>query len=74
MTKPTNMWNEDETTGYMCLVDYECELGAAQGGNVVYPSMDDCLKSRKCAKSCGIVEVKVTATKVVKEPEEGCAI
>jgi hypothetical protein len=45
--------------GYMCRVDYECELGAAAGGNVVFPSLEDAKQNLRCADACGIVEVEV---------------
>lgn len=48
-----------EVIGYMCAVDWEFELGAASGGNRVFPSKEDALKHLKCGKSCGIVEVEV---------------
>lgn len=53
--------------GYMCGVDWECELGMASGGNTVYPSGEDCEKRRKCTEQCGIVEVKVYFSKWIKE-------
>ena len=63
--------NEDGTvTGYMCATDWECELGAASGGNVVYPSQADAEHYLKCAKSCGIVEVRVSFSKLVLEGNE----
>ncbi len=55
--------------GYMCGVDWQHELGEAMGGNVVYPSVDDLKKHRKCVKNCGIVEVKVQLSKWV-EPQD----
>lgn len=63
---------DDEATGevhgYMCLVDFECELGAARGGNTVYPSIEDCRRHRKCVASCGIVKVAIRALEIV-QPE-----
>ena len=66
------MWAEDDgsVTGFMCLTDFECELGGASGGNTVYASITDCKARRKCTDTCGIVEVKVTAVRVVQEPIE----
>lgn len=57
-------------TAYMCLTDFECELGAASGGNRVHPSIEDLKASRQCVESCGIVEVRVYATKIVKEASD----
>lgn len=66
------MWGENEdgtiVEGYMCLVDYECELGGASGGNVVYPSLEDIRERRTCISECGIVKVAVVAIEIVQEP------
>lgn len=62
--------NDDFATGYMCLVDYEWELGNASGGNIVYPSIDDIKERRGCVAQCGIVEVEVRARRIVQEPVE----
>lgn len=62
--------DEDFVVGYMCLVDYECELGCASGGNHVYPSIGDIREHLKCVASCGIVEVEVRARRIVQEPTE----
>lgn len=65
-----SMWAEeggDYVIGYMCLTDFECELGGASGGNTVYPSVDDLRKRRSCIASCGIVEVEVRARRIVQE-------
>ena len=53
--------------GYMDRTDFEYELGAASGGDTVYPSLDDVLAHRKCANECGVVEVEVRFRKLVKE-------
>lgn len=67
------MWvedGEDFVIGYMCLTDFECEIGAACGGNSVYPSVEDIRKHRRCVETCGIVEVEVRARRIVQEPKE----
>lgn len=58
-----------ETIGYMCKVDFDHELGAAKGGNVVYPSVEDLRENRNCVNSggCGIVKVKVVGIEVIAE-------
>lgn len=61
---------DKHVTAYMCLVDFECEVGLASGGNVVYPSIDECREGRKCVGGCGIVEVEIRATRVVQEPSD----
>lgn len=70
--RPPSMWEgEDGTvTGYMCLVDWEVELGGASSGNTVYPSVDDLRRRRKCVDGCGIVEVRVEAVRVVQKPQD----
>ena len=71
MTKrPKPMMEPDYTvTGYMCLTDFECELGMACGGNVVYPSEKNLRKHRKCIPTCGIAKVEVTGIEVLQEPD-----
>lgn len=56
--------------GFMDYIDYECELGFAAGGNAVYPSAQSARENRKCIESCGIVEVRVKAVRVVQEPSD----
>lgn len=52
--------------GYMCLVDFQCELGAALGGNTVYPDAEDCRERRGCTDECGIIEVEIRCRRVVQ--------
>lgn len=68
MADPIHSMNaEDDGTviGYMCTTDWECELGAAQGGNTIFASMEDALETLNCARGCGIVEVRVRFSKEV---------
>jgi hypothetical protein len=61
-------WEENEdgsVTGYMCRIDWECELGQARDGNKVYPSVDGLREYHTCADTCGIVEVAVFFRKLV---------
>jgi hypothetical protein len=53
--------------GYMCMTDFDCELGMACGGNIVYPSLKDIKENRKCLDQCGIVKVAVVAVEIVQE-------
>lgn len=63
--------DEDEfVVGYMCLTDFEYELGMASDGNTVFPEIESCRKYRKCTDSCGIVEVEVRARRIVQSPKE----
>lgn len=65
-----NAGEDGAVVGYMCLVDFECELGAAADGNHIYPSIESCREHRKCTDRCGIVEVEVRARKIVQKPTE----
>lgn len=59
MVYAMNAEEDGSVVGYMCMTDFECELGAASGGNVIFPSVED-LKSRlRCWEGCGIVKVKI---------------
>lgn len=58
---------DDFATGYMCMIDFECELGAAMDGNKVYPSIEDLKADHECWESCGIVEVRVQYVRTVVE-------
>lgn len=56
-----------EVIGYMCLIDWECELGSAADGNRIFPSIK-CLKAaHPCADDCGIVEVEVRVRDLVQK-------
>jgi hypothetical protein len=48
--------------GWMCAIDFSCELGEALGGNTIYPSLEDLRKHHECLDSCGFEEV-VTVSK-----------
>ena len=50
-------------TGFMCLIDYEVELGEDSKGTPIYPDERSLRTEHKCVDSCGIAEVKVTLTK-----------
>ncbi len=59
----------ESTHGYMCMTDYDYELGVAKGGNVVYPSVEDIKENRSCVSECGIVKVAVRAIEVTQEQD-----
>ena len=48
--------------GWMCAIDFSCELGEASGGNTIYPSLEDLRKNHECLDHCGYEEV-VTLSK-----------
>lgn len=37
--------------GWMCYVDFSCELGEASGGTTIYASEEDLRENRKCVNS-----------------------
>jgi hypothetical protein len=57
---------QDYVIGYMCLTDFECELGMASGGNRVFPSVGDLKEHFKCVSGCGIAEVKVSFSRIIE--------
>lgn len=71
---PASWFNEEPdgsgVVGFMCLTDFECEVGAAVGGNKVFPSIDDLRRCRPCADSCGIAEVRVVGVKIVQPAKD----
>lgn len=67
MSKAMNAEKDGSVIGYMCAIDWSCELGAAMGGNTVYPSVDDLKRNHECWEDCGIVEVKVFYNKTIVE-------
>jgi hypothetical protein len=48
--------------GWMCAIDFSCELGEVSGGNKIYPSLADLRKHHDCLDKCGSQEV-VTMSK-----------
>ena len=58
-----------EVVGYMCRIDWECELGSAWPMTPIYPSIATLKEQRKCVTYCGIVAVSVRITRVVEEGE-----
>jgi len=64
--------NSDEDgviTVYMDKVDFDYEVGAALGGNKVFPSIKDLEKNKPCTKECGIVEVEIRLKRVIRESD-----
>ena len=56
----------DERTGFMCLIDYECELlEGAPEGSPVYASVADLKRDHTCWRGCGILEVRVVPVKQI---------
>lgn len=58
-------------TGFMCLTDFQHELGEASGGISVYADEDDLKKHRNCWKGCGILKVEVVAAIARATHKEG---
>lgn len=55
--------------GYMCAIDWSCELGMAADGNRVYPSIEALKKHHTCWEECGIVKVRVQFLETVLESD-----
>ena len=53
-------------TVYMCATDWYHELGEAPDGCELFPTVEDLKDYKGCTDECGIVEVKVTLSKVVQ--------
>ena len=56
-------------TGYMCLTDFEWELGCAMGGNTVYPSEKNLRETCRCIPQCGVAKVKVVGVDILQESD-----
>lgn len=54
--------------GFMCKADFDFELGEADGGNRIYPSLKDLKDHAKWWEHDGVVEVEVRVIAIV-EPE-----
>lgn len=65
ITHSTNEESDGYVVGYMCTTNWEYELGAACGGNRIYPSIEDLKENSKCWKQCGITEVKTKFSKMI---------
>lgn len=48
--------------GWMCAVDFDCEMGMASGGTTVYASEQELRRTRVCVHECGVATV-VTLSK-----------
>lgn len=64
MIHAMNAEEDGSVIGYMCATDWECEIGAASGGNTIFPCLEDAQERLRCAKGCGIVEVAVTFRRI----------
>lgn len=60
---------EKIVTGYMCGVDWDCEIGNALGGNIIYCSEADLIENKRCTDQCGIVEVEIRLKRRIKESD-----
>ena len=68
--KPTRESDEDGGQfGYMCTIDFECELGHAADGTRIYPSVKALKSNHRCWNECGIVKVKTYLYEVVCEAQ-----
>lgn len=58
-----------ELIGYMCGVSWQHEVGGTKVR--VYPSASSCEHHEKCTHECGIVEIKLSFVKWVKDQNIG---
>ncbi len=57
--------------GYMCGIDWQHELAEVQCK--VFSTPEECARVNKCTDQCGIVKVRVTLVRWVKEQNlEAC--
>lgn len=52
-------------TGYMCGIDWHCEIGRAPRGSTVYPSISALKQDHEMWEECGIVEVQVRIRRTI---------
>lgn len=55
--------------GYMCMIDWQHEVGEAMGGNKIYPSVEDLKRNHEMWKACGIVKVSIEKVETVVEQD-----
>ena len=55
--------------GYMCLTDYECEMGLASCGHTIYPTAELLRGRRSCVPQCGIAYVSVELVRIEQGPD-----
>ena len=60
--------------GYMCLTDWEYEIGYSWKGNKVYPSLHALQDHHECWAECGVVEVEVRSIRTVVPEDHSEAI
>ena len=56
---------EDVKYGYMCMIDFDYELGHAMVGSIIYPTMEDLRRAHPMIDDCGAVKVKIELEKVI---------
>ena len=62
--------SDRKVTGYMCMIDWDHELGNASDGDRVFPSIEALKRAHPMWAECGIVEVTVSFSKVEAWAEE----
>ena len=58
---------ERTVKGFMCLVNWDHELGEASGGTIIYSDEEDLRVHHRCIESCGIAEVEVRLVRIVQK-------
>lgn len=60
------MSNFEPTTGFMCKIDFDHEVGNVFGGSQVYATLEDLRECEPASDECGIVEVEIRLVEVVE--------
>jgi len=53
--------------GYVCKTSWEWDINGDCFGTTIYPTLEDLKDNTNCWKSCGIVEVDITLSKVIRK-------
>jgi hypothetical protein len=59
------MTEYDDAIGFMCLIDFQHELGSAADGTRVFPSMAALRTAHPMIDDCGAVQVRVSVMRRV---------
>ena len=63
-----------EIRGFMCLVDWQHELGESAYGTKVYGDIDDLRQHSPCVIECGIAEVAMRLVGIAQKQDFGSVI
>lgn len=55
--------------GYMCKTDFDHDMRGASDGANIYPSEAALRRERPCVAQCGVVEVRVSLSRIVQHED-----